>query len=48
MECDGMKWKKKKRVRNCNSTHKCDDTNDQLMYREGEEGDPELYGNGES
>ena len=30
-------------------THKCDDTNDQLAYGEGgEEGDPELYGNGES
>ena len=30
-------------------THKCDNTNDQLMHgEEGEEGDPELYGNRES
>ncbi len=29
-------------------THKCDDTSDQLMYGEEEEGDPELYGDGES
>ena len=29
-------------------THKCDDTNDQLMHSEGEEYDPELYGDGES
>src|SRR6266571_3618606 len=29
-------------------THKCDDTDDQLMAGEGEEGDPELYGDGES
>jgi len=29
-------------------THKCNDTNDQFMYGEGEEGDPELYGDGES
>ena len=29
-------------------THKCDDTNDQRMAGEGEEGDPELYGDGES
>ncbi len=30
-------------------THKCDNINDQTMYGEGEEeGDPELYGDGES
>ena len=30
-------------------THKCDDINDQVMHNKGgEEGDPELYGNGES
>ncbi len=29
-------------------THKCRDDHDQLMYGEGEEGDPELYGDGES
>ncbi len=29
-------------------THKCDDINNQLMHGEGEEGDPELYGDGES
>ncbi len=29
-------------------THRCNNTNDQLMHAEGEEGDPELYGDGES
>jgi len=29
-------------------THKCDDTNNQLMYSEEEQGDPELYGDRES
>ena len=29
-------------------THKCDDNHDQLMHGEGEEGDPELYSDGES
>ncbi len=29
-------------------THKCDDNKDQLMHREDEEGDPEIYGDGES
>ncbi len=29
-------------------THKCDDNEEQLMYGEGEEGDPELYSDGES
>ena len=29
-------------------THRCDDTHEQLMHGEEEEGDPELYGDGES